>query len=160
MLAGCFVEQHRCNTQLAKLSYCAGINLPYYVRDKVRELVLLDVSPGMLSMAQQKATSAPTTFVQGDVQHLPFSDSSFDTVVDTFSFCVYPEPSRAAQEMFRVLAPGMLSTVLWKKRFDISQSLACGSLPPFDGTRPPWLLKTVCTVRASQHTGDCYLDAC
>lgn len=66
----------------------------------------MDLSPGMLSQAQQKAVPAPTTFVQGDVQQLPFPDSSFNTIVDTFSFCVYPDPGQAAQEMVRVLAPG------------------------------------------------------
>ena len=84
----------------------AGINLQYYSPGQVQELVLLDLSPGMLSQAQQKAVTTPTTFVQGDVQKLPFSDSSFDTVVDTFSFCVYPDPAQAAQEMVRVLTPG------------------------------------------------------
>lgn len=75
---------------------------------------MLDVSPGMLSQAQRKPTATPTTFVQGDVQQLPFTDSRFDTVVDTFSFCVYPDPARAAQEMVRVLAPGVQhSTIVW-----------------------------------------------
>lgn len=67
---------------------------------------MLDLSQGMLSQAQQKVAVAPTTFVQGDVQQLPFPDNSFDTVVDTFSLCVYPDASRATQEMFRVLKPG------------------------------------------------------
>jgi methyltransferase OMS1, mitochondrial len=85
----------------------AGINLPYYVPSRVKELVMLDLSPGMLSQAQLKVTTTPTTFIQGDVQQLPFLDSCFDTVVDTFSYCVYSDPARAAKEMVRVLVPGV-----------------------------------------------------
>jgi ubiquinone/menaquinone biosynthesis C-methylase UbiE len=68
---------------------------------------LLDLSPGMLSQAQLKVTTTRTTFIQGNVQQLPFHDSCFDTVVDTFSYCVYSDPARAAKEMVRVLVPGV-----------------------------------------------------
>ena len=42
----------------------------------------------------------------GDVTLLPYADSSFDSVVDTFSLCVFTEPLRALQEAYRVLKPG------------------------------------------------------
>ena len=117
--ACCLLSQ--CACKLCQLKHdtgtesCAhvGINLPYYLPGQVEELVLLDLSPGMLSQARQKAVTAPTTFVQGDVQQLPFPESSFNTVVDTFSFCVYPDPEHAAQEMVRVLAPG--ETLLFRQ---------------------------------------------
>jgi hypothetical protein len=35
-------------------------------------------------------------FERADIQALPFPDASFNTVVDTFSLCVYPDPAQVA----------------------------------------------------------------
>ena len=50
--------------------------------------------------------SWPCSLLQADVAQLPFEGSSFDSVVDTFSLCVYPDPQGAVKEMARVLRPG------------------------------------------------------
>ncbi|GIL79461.1 hypothetical protein Vretimale_18338 [Volvox reticuliferus] len=47
----------------------------------------------------------PISFRQADVAALPFPDSSFDSVVDTFSLCVFPDPQAALNEMARVVRP-------------------------------------------------------
>jgi ubiquinone/menaquinone biosynthesis C-methylase UbiE len=89
----------------------AGINLPFYNFRFVNKLTGLDISDGMLKQARAKAklmSSIPQVeFVQGNVERLPFKDNVFDTVVDTFSLCVYQDPIRALAEMARVAKPGV-----------------------------------------------------
>lgn len=86
-----------------------GLNLPYYDWERVSTLVTLDQSAGMLALANARAKRlgiARSTRTQvGDVAQLPYDDDSFDTVVDTFSLCVFEEPQAALAEMARVLKP-------------------------------------------------------
>ena len=42
----------------------------------------------------------------GNVESLPFEDGAFDTVVSTYSMCVFLHPEKALKEMTRVLKPG------------------------------------------------------
>lgn len=87
-----------------------GINLSFYDLHSLDHVTMIDLSEGMLSRAKAKAATLQTgqqiDFVSGDVQDLPFRDSTFDTVTDTFSFCVFPSPQAAMNEMARVLKPG------------------------------------------------------
>ncbi len=41
----------------------------------------------------------------GDAEALPFPADSFDTTVDTFGLCVFPNPRQAVLEMARVTKP-------------------------------------------------------
>ncbi len=69
----------------------------------------LDLSEHMLSQARQGARpgrSAAPAFVQGSVYELPFTDGSFDVVLNSISSHFYLEPVRAFREIRRVLAPG------------------------------------------------------
>ncbi|KAL4528160.1 hypothetical protein Ndes2526B_g07942 [Nannochloris sp. 'desiccata'] len=100
-----------------------GLNLQYYNLKNVRSFTAIDLSPGMLRQAQLKATflqfpSSSTSssssrssnsflfFQQADIATLPFPDNSFDSVVDTFSLCVFPDPAAALRSMTRVVRPG------------------------------------------------------
>jgi len=85
-----------------------GLNLPFYPPGV--ELTGIDLSPGMLGVAQTRARQLGRTvdLREADAQALPFPDASFDTVVCTFSLCAIPDERRAVSEMTRVLRPGGL----------------------------------------------------
>lgn len=83
-----------------------GLNLPHYPSE-VR-LTGVDLSPDMLAYARirSKQTGRRVTLSEGDAHDLPFTDSSFDTVVCTYALCSVPDVPRAISEMKRVLKPG------------------------------------------------------
>lgn len=83
-----------------------GLNLPHYP-DGVR-LTGIDLSPDMLEIARARASELgkDVDLREADAHALPFPDSSFDTVLCTYSLCNIPDVERAVGEMERVLHPG------------------------------------------------------
>jgi SAM-dependent methyltransferase len=55
------------------------------------------------SHAATESVAHFTAFKEGDAEGLPFKDGSFDVVFSECSFCTFPDKTRAAQEMARVL---------------------------------------------------------
>jgi ubiquinone/menaquinone biosynthesis C-methylase UbiE len=84
----------------------SGLNLPFYT-DKVRQVVGLDPSPNLLSMARKvlPRVRPPVEFVEGSAETVPLEDASLDTVVTTWTLCSIPDAQRALREMRRVLKP-------------------------------------------------------
>ncbi len=82
-----------------------GKNLAYYPQD-VR-ITAIDLSPRMLERARKRANKSNITvdLQEMDVQHLNFSDHSFDTIFTTFVFCSVPDPVAGLQELRRVCKP-------------------------------------------------------
>jgi ubiquinone/menaquinone biosynthesis C-methylase UbiE len=85
------------------------------VRDaapRVRRAVGLDLSPGMITQARERAKAEGleknTEFVVGDVSgRLPFDDGTFTAIVCTTAFHHFPRPRDTVAENARVLAaPG------------------------------------------------------
>jgi len=74
------------------------------------KVTLLDMNEAMLSEAKQKAEQAGLsdrlTFKTGDMEHLPFEDDTFDTVLSTYSLCPLFDPEKGALELYRVTRPG------------------------------------------------------
>jgi len=74
------------------------------------KVTLLDMNEAMLSEAKQKAEQAGLsdrlTFKTGDMEHLPFDDDTFDTVLSTYSLCPLFDPEKGALELYRVTRPG------------------------------------------------------
>ncbi|MFH1418519.1 MAG: methyltransferase domain-containing protein [Planctomycetota bacterium] len=72
-------------------------------------IIGLDYAESMCRVAQEKAQSIEQhalRFLNGDSEHLPFSDASFDLVTCSHSFHHYPHQRVVIGEMYRVLRPG------------------------------------------------------
>ena len=98
-----------------------GLNLPYYDFKSISDLVGVDLSTGMLREAQRRAESlGPRSIklIQADATALPLAYGSFDSVLDTFSLCVFSDPLLALKEMKRVLRPGGHVLLLEHSRSD------------------------------------------
>jgi ubiquinone/menaquinone biosynthesis C-methylase UbiE len=98
------------------------------------QVVGLDFAPEMLAQAQVKLDQTDlenVAFVQGDAEHLPFPDASFDFVLCASTLFFVPDMNQAAHEFYRVLKPdgqvgfssfgaGFLQPLmnLWKARLE------------------------------------------
>jgi ubiquinone/menaquinone biosynthesis C-methylase UbiE len=68
------------------------------------DCVGLDISPKLIAVGRQKHPGIE--FLEGDIEHLPFADGSFDGVLLSGVVHHFPDPTRCAAEVFRVLRPG------------------------------------------------------
>jgi SAM-dependent methyltransferase len=68
----------------------------------------IDGAPRLIDVARDRAAAAglDASFVVGDFQALPFDDGSFDVALSVFGLIFATQPSRAFEEMIRVLGPG------------------------------------------------------
>ncbi|KAK9823816.1 hypothetical protein WJX72_005707 [[Myrmecia] bisecta] len=109
--------------QVLEVAVGTGLNLPLYDQRRVTSLIGIDISKGMLAQAAQRTDQLQLTgrvkLQQGNVEELPFAAGSFDCLVDTFSLCVFPNPSRALKEMARVVRPGGKVLLLEHSRSNI-----------------------------------------
>ena len=74
-------------------------------QDHHRQVTGLDLSEQMLARARA-CLGDRVNLVQGDSEHLPFPDQSFDVVYCCDSFHHYPDPAAVLAEVGRVLVPG------------------------------------------------------
>jgi ubiquinone/menaquinone biosynthesis C-methylase UbiE len=87
--------------QVLEVAIGTGVNLQYYPPDC--QITGMDLVPEMLAHARTR--SMPFQQVIGDVNHIPYPDHSFDTVVATLSACTFPDPIAALREIARVCRP-------------------------------------------------------
>src|SRR5438874_10972551 len=85
----------------------SGLNLPLY-GPAVDRVFALDPSPEFLALARQRAKTAivPVVLVRASAEQIPFSSSSFDSIIMTWTLCSITDPASALVEMRRVLKPG------------------------------------------------------
>jgi SAM-dependent methyltransferase len=69
----------------------------------------IDMTPEMLEKARASASAMGAdnvTFVEGEVERLPFADASFDVVISNGVIDLVPDKDAVFGELIRVLAPG------------------------------------------------------
>ncbi len=91
-----------------EIGFGTGLNLAWYP-DQVTELVVFDSENMLPRLVDERISrsSIPVTRLQLDAsRRLPFDDSSFDTVVTTFTLCSIDNLPGALAEIRRVLKPG------------------------------------------------------
>lgn len=96
----------RARGRVLEVAIGTGRNLPGYPAGVT--ITGIELSPAMLAAARERATGLgrDVTLLEGDAEHLPFGDASFDTVVCALALCTIPSPVAALAEMRRVLGPG------------------------------------------------------
>ena len=96
----------RAQGRVLEVAIGTGLNLPHYPPSAI--VAGIELSPAMLTIARQRAADLgrDVDLREGDAEHLPFGDASFDTVVCALSLCTIPDPAAAIGEMKRVLVPG------------------------------------------------------
>src|SRR5919198_2697550 len=69
----------------------------------------IDMTPEMLAKARTAAAEmgvANVDFVEGEAEHLPFADESFDVVISNGVVDLVPDKDAVFAELYRVLRPG------------------------------------------------------
>src|SRR5215208_1011517 len=72
------------------------------------QVVGLDLTPELFETARRRAEAhaVAVDWVEGDAEHLPFEDESFDVVLSAFGVQFAPRHDIVAQELARVCRPG------------------------------------------------------
>lgn len=95
------------NKSLLEISCGRGGGIYYYATYfKLERIVGLDITNQAISFCKKKYKFNNATFVLGDAQNLPFSDNSFDVVVNLEASGNYPNLSCFFGEVTRVIKPG------------------------------------------------------
>jgi ubiquinone/menaquinone biosynthesis C-methylase UbiE len=130
----------RAHGRILEVAIGTGRSLEFYAPDV--ELTGVDLSPAMLRRARRRATELglKSAFRVADVEHLPYDDASFDTVVCALGLCSIPRPDVAVSEMARVLKPG--GTLLLLDHIG-------SSWPPV--WLAQWLLERVTILTSGEH---------
>lgn len=107
------------------------------------QVTALDLTPELLDRARENARIAAVKidFHEGDVEHLPFDDASFDVVLSQFGHIFAPRPEVAIAQMLRVLKPGgTIAFSTWPPDLFVGRmfTLTTSYLPPPPaGVAPP-----------------------
>jgi ubiquinone/menaquinone biosynthesis C-methylase UbiE len=88
---------------------CGTGLVSFALAPQAREIVGIDISPGMLAKARQirhRQGVRNVRFILGEAAHMPFKDGEFDVVVCRLAIHHFSQPEREIREMARVLKAG------------------------------------------------------
>lgn len=81
-----------------------------------KEIIGLDISPGMLEVGKKKIEDKKLgniiKMVVGDSENLPFDDNTFDAITVAFGVRNFEDLQKGLKEIYRVLKPGGTFVVL------------------------------------------------
>ena len=85
----------------------SGLNLPYYDRAKVKNIIGIDPGEGILKLGQERfdKMDVPLEVLAESAEKIPLDNNSVDTVLLTWAGCSIPDIQTALTEMRRVLRP-------------------------------------------------------
>ncbi|HFC04428.1 MAG TPA: class I SAM-dependent methyltransferase [Rhizobiales bacterium] len=85
----------------------SGLNLPFYDRSKVKNIIGVDPGEGILKLGEEKFANSdiPVEILTESAESIPIEDASIDTVLLTWAGCSIPDIRTALTEMRRVLRP-------------------------------------------------------
>ncbi|WP_026450530.1 bifunctional demethylmenaquinone methyltransferase/2-methoxy-6-polyprenyl-1,4-benzoquinol methylase UbiE [Aequorivita capsosiphonis] len=85
-------------------------------KTSAKNIVGLDLSDGMLSVARKKVSGKPISerieFIQGDSEALPFEDNTFDAITVSFGIRNFENLEKGLSEILRVLKKDGIFVIL------------------------------------------------
>jgi SAM-dependent methyltransferase len=102
----------------------------------------VDIATNLVQAARERAKSEglAVQFDEGDAEHLPYADASFDVVVSMFGAMFAPRPERVAAELTRVCrSGGMIAMANWTPQGFVGKTfrLMTQHVPPPEGVPAP-----------------------
>lgn len=93
--------------EILEIGFGTGLNLPYYPED-VTKITTIDPNPGMKKLARSRIAKSQITvdYKVLNGESIPLADSSFDSIVCTWTLCSMPLVDRAIAEVYRLLKSG------------------------------------------------------
>ncbi|MEB1809746.1 MAG: class I SAM-dependent methyltransferase [Bacillaceae bacterium] len=78
----------------------------YWLNEQGLAVTGIDISSGMLNVAKSKPGAQNIEFLQGDIEHLPFKDETFDLIISNIVLEFTENPKEVIKEAMRVLKRG------------------------------------------------------
>lgn len=92
------------NSRILEIGAGTGANFKFYP-SKSKCAAASEISWQMLEFARPKIENKNIELVQTNAEILPFPDDFFDAAFATLVFCAIPNPTKAFQELQRVIKP-------------------------------------------------------